>query len=174
MKTNPRLNEGIGELIRHLDEVTKTQEALLVRINEKIDAVKRADLAAMRAATLAEQKLVDEIERHNEVRRPLMDRIGAAMGLGPAVGRTMTISQMIERLPADRAEALAGAGARLRGVMIRVAQANRVASEICRGVLGHLSEVFKSAMSSAGESAGYSNRGGAVASRESRIIEAVG
>jgi hypothetical protein len=174
VKRDGKKIDGLRELIQLLGMITTTHESLLSRINEKIDAVKRADLEALRSATLAEQKLVEEVEKHNGIRRLLMDRVGMSLGFGPAVGRTMTVGQILERLADEPAEALTLASARLRGVMVRVSQANRAAGTICAAMLGHLSAVFTSATSSGREATSYSNRGGLVATHEARIIEAVG
>ena len=127
MKRDAKQIDGLRELIALLGRITTTNEALLLRINEKIDAVKRADIESLRLATLAEQRLVQEIEDHNGIRRPLMDRVGVALGFGPGVGRTMTVSQILERLPEKSASALTDAATRLREVMVQVTQANRAA-----------------------------------------------
>ncbi len=174
MKRDAKQIDGLRELIALLGQITTTNEALLLRINEKIDAVKRADIESLRLATFAEQRLVQEIEDHNGIRRPLMDRVGVALGFGPGVGRTMTVSQILERLPEKSASALTDAATRLREVMVQVTQANRAAGTICETMLGHLSAVFSSAASWGQEATGYSNRGGLVATREARIIETVG
>ena len=174
MKRDGKQIDGLRELIQLLDRITTTNEALRLRINEKIDAIKRADIESLRLATLEEQKLVKEIENHNGIRRPLMDRLGVALGLDPAVGRTMTVSQLLERLPEKSAEALTAAATRLRDVMVQVTQTNRAAGTICETMLGHLSAVFTSAASWGQDATSYSNRGGLVATHEARIIEAVG
>ncbi len=174
MKRDEKRIDGLRDLIRLLGRITTTNEALLLRINEKIDSMKRADIESLRLATLAEQRLVQEIEDHNGIRRPLMDRVGVSLGFGPGVGRRMTVSQLLERLPEKSASALIAEATRLRDVMVQVTRANRAAGTICETMLGHLSEVFSSAASWGQEATGYSNRGGLVATREARIIEAVG
>jgi len=174
VKRDEKRIDGLRDLIRLLGRITTTNEALLLRINEKIDSMKRADIESLRLATLAEQRLVQEIEDHNGIRRPLMDRVGVSLGFGPGVGRRMTVSQLLERLPEKSASALIAEATRLRDVMVQVTRANRAAGTICETMLGHLSEVFSSAASWGQEATGYSNRGGLVATREARIIEAVG
>ena len=70
--------------------------------------------------------------------------------------------------------AIAEAAGKLREVVLRVAQVNRVIGAASRGVLGHLGRVLGSVGVANENSAGYSHDGKAVKGSATQIFEAVG
>jgi hypothetical protein len=103
-----------------------------------------------------------------------MDAIGAQMGLPSRQARTMTASQLADRLAKPQGEELLAVVGRLRETMAQVARVNRVAGAVSCGILGHLKAIFDSVTALAGKPQGYSGTGRAIGVCGARLIETVG
>ncbi len=170
-RTEPK---RLSDLLKLLEQLRLLQVKLLETVWAKVDAMKRADIAAMREQGLREERMAKELQSHEGVRRRILDRIGEELGMQPGSARALTLSQLASRVGQPHRETLLAAGQALRGLAAQVAQANRVAGVVAREVVNHLSWVFMSVRPKGDGCVGYTH-GDAVASvADSRIFEAVG
>ena len=164
----------LRDLLRLLDGLQRLHGQLLTLIRSKIDAMRRAEISAMRELSEQEQTLARRLEEREGLRRQLMDAIGEQLGLPPRAARALSVSQLASRLPeGQRADLLDTAG-KLREAVAKVAQANRVAGAISREILTHLKWVFASVRPADVRPVGYSGDGEAVGTLDARIFETVG
>ncbi len=173
MTTTPE-PKRLKELIRLLGGLQNMYEQLLRVVGDKIDAMRRADIPALRTLSQQEQSLAGRLQAREGLRRQMMDAVGKEMGLPAATARAMPVSQIASRLPELPRERLLHVAKRLRDVAARTAQANRIAGAVSREILSHLTWVFSSVRAKDGKTVGYSGVGAAVGPRETRIFEAVG
>ena len=174
LETSTAESKNVRDLVRLLDELTRTHTQLLDAIREKLAAMKRADLHTMREMIIKEQTLVRTIQEWEGLRRQLMDAIGAQIGLASADARSMTVSQLASRLPVDAGQTLAASGERLRDIMHKVAQSNRVAGVACREVINHMKSVFASVRPKDDPPVGYAGNGMLVGSSSTKLFEVLG
>ena len=162
------------ELLGLLSELQKLHENLFTTCQAKLEALKKADVKAMGELSGPEQDIARRIHQREGLRRQLMDAIGKSLGLPPRTARQLPLSQLASRADRPQAAALTEAAGKLREVVLRVAQLNRVIGAVSGGVLGHLGQVLAS-VGVAGENAtGYRVDGKAVAGVPPQIFEAVG
>jgi len=166
--------KGLKDLIRLLGGLQRMHEQLLELIRDKMDAIRRADIAALRRLAQQEQTVAGRLQAREGLRRQLMDMIGRDMGLSTSAARAMTVSQIASRVPQASRDGLLDVARGLRDVIARVAQANRVAGAVSREILGHLAWVFSSVRPVGEKAVGYSGRGGTVGPAGTRIFETVG
>lgn len=164
----------LKDLIRLLGGLQRMHEQLLKLVRDKIDAMRRADIAALRTLSQQEQSLAGRLQAREGLRRQLMDTIGKDMGLSASTARAMPVSQIASRVPEASRDRLLDVARGLRDVIAQVAQANRVAGAISREILGHLTWVFSSVRPAGEKAVVYSGRGGTVGPAETRIFETVG
>lgn len=173
-RTTANDSKQVRDLVRLLDGLTAAHQELLVAIRDKLAAMKRADLHTMREMTIKEQRLARSIQEREGFRRQLTDNIGIAIGLAPGEARTLTVSQLATRLPPSTADALTAAAERLRDIMHKVAQSNRVAGTACREVINHMKWVFASVRPKEDTPVGYAGDGALVGTNSTKIFEATG
>ncbi len=164
----------LRDLVKLLGSLQRLQGQLLILIQSKIDAMKRADIPAMRDLNDQEQTVVKQLQERDGFRRQLMDAIGEELGLPPRSARALSVSQLASRLPEPARTNLLDAAGRLRGAVSQVAQANRVAGAVSREILNHLKWVFASVRPAEGKPVGYSGQGVPVGPCDTRILETVG
>ena len=164
----------VRDLVRLLTVLRRLQEQLLTLVQSKIDAMRRADVPAMREVHAREQALVKQMQEREGFRRQLMDEIGRAMELPAGSARDLTVSQLAARLPQPDKTVLVETAEGLRGAILRVAQVNRIAGAVSRELVNHLQWVFASVSPKGDTPAAYSDDGRLVTPAETRVFEAVG
>ncbi|MGB2986517.1 MAG: flagellar protein FlgN [Phycisphaerae bacterium] len=164
----------LQDLLRLFSSLRKLQEHLLALVQSKIDAMRRADIPAMRELDERERAIAKRLHQREGLRRQLMDAIGEEMGLPPQTARALTVSQLASRLPGPQRPGLLNAAEKLREAASKATQVNRVAGVISREILNHLKWVFASVKPADGEPVGYAGDGALVAPAETRIFETVG
>jgi len=164
----------LKDLVTLFDGLHKLHEQLLALIRSRIDAMKRSDVAAMQSLSEQEQLLAGRVEQREGLRRQLMDKIGEQCGLSSRAARALSVSQLAGRLDEPQRTTLQQAAQRLRGIIAKVAQANRVAGAISREVLTHLEWVFASVRPASEQPFVYSVNGQAPLANDARIFETVG
>lgn len=164
----------LADLNRLLGSLRKMQGQLLTLVQAKIDAMKRADIPTMRELSERERALARRLQEREGLRFQLMDAIGKELGLPAQKVRALPVSQLASRLPQQQQASLLDAAEKLRNVMSRVAQANRVAGAISREIVGHLKWVFASVKPQDEKPTGYSGDGALVAATDNRIFNAIG
>lgn len=164
----------LTDLIRLFDGLRELHERLLDVIRSKIDAMKRADIAAMQEHVVEEQDLARRLQQREGLRRQLMDAIGKELGLKSLSARDLTVSQLESHLPESARRRLREQTNRLTEVVAKVARINRVAGALSREVLNHVKWVFASVKPKADKSAGYSGNGELLSEASSLVFETVG
>lgn len=164
----------LRDLVTLLDGLHRSHEQLLALVRSKINAMRLADVSAMRDLAEQEQTLAKRVEQREGLRRQLMDKIGEQCGLSSQASRALSVSQIASRLCDPDRTALQQAAQKLRSIVTKLAQANRVAGAISREVLTHLEWVFASVRPAGGRALAYSGSGAPVAANDTRIFETVG
>ncbi|RME39866.1 MAG: hypothetical protein D6788_04535, partial [Planctomycetota bacterium] len=154
--------------------ILSVAEELLEVIRRKMQAMKEADLPAMQALTRREHKLIERIQEREGCRRQLLDVLGEELGFRNGSGRAVNVSQLADRLPDSCRRTLEHTARALRDVVVKVAQANRVAGAMSREVIHHLTWVFAAARPRAAAPVGYGDNGAPVAAEDAALLDAVG
>lgn len=162
------------DLVRLLEELKTLQERLLKLVEARIDAMKRADMSALRELTEHEEALTRRIRERDGLRRQVADAVAEETGCPPRSGRDMTVAQLAARVGEPARTLLLDAVADLRKIVLRVVRANRIASVVARELINHVSWVFASVRPAGGKLVGYSGEGAVVGSSEMRLFETVG
>lgn len=171
---NTTTPKGIADLVRLLGTLRQLHDKLGDVIDEKLGAMKRADIHAMRDLGEQEQSLAARIHEREGLRRQVMDRIGDEMGFGKGRARTMNVTQIAEKLRGAERTAFQDEADSLGHSIRRVAQINRVAGATTREMLHHLRWVFASVRPQREETVGYAGDGTLVSPGNTRIFDAVG
>jgi hypothetical protein len=138
-----RLARRAVDLARLLDQQHGLYEQLLACLDARIAAMRCADWNAMSVCNDRERVVTQRISEREGLRRQLLRAIGRELRLPAMAARSLTVSQLADRLTAGQAVDVRQAAERLRPVLARVAQANRLAGFIARGIAQHLSGVLQ-------------------------------
>lgn len=169
-KSQPR----VTDLIILLDKMCGLHVELLEAVQDKTDAMKRADIHAVREACDKERALVQRIHEREGLRRQLVDVIAPRLGIAEATVRTMSVSQLATHVLSPDSDKLNKTAIKLREVMERLARANNTAGVIARNLVGHLRWVFASVRPSDETPVCYLVDGAVVSRSDTKIFEAVG
>lgn len=164
----------IKDLLTLLESLRELYRQLLTLVQSKIDAMRRADTPAMQTLSEQEQALAGRIQEREGFRHQLMDAIGEELHMPPRAARALPMSQLASRLCTRQRSALTDAAGRLREVVAKVTQANRVAGAVSREILNHMKWVFSAVRPRDAEPVGYSGDGALVGPADHRIFETVG
>jgi hypothetical protein len=164
----------LKDLVTVLGQLEQLHKELAALVRAKVDAMRRADVPALREHTESEQSLVNRIQQREGMRRQLMDVIGGGLGLPARSGRKLTVSQLVARVPDKQREDILAAAERLRAAVCGVAQANHLAGTIAGGLVDHLRRVFAAVKPKGERGTAYTGDGVAVAHGGDRIFEVVG
>ena len=164
----------LRDLLRLLDTLATMNAQLFTLIGSKIDAMKRADLHAMRECGERERDMVQQMQEREGLRRQLMDAIGEVLGLSSRSARALSVTQLASRLVDPQRAALTEAADRVRKAVFKVTQANRVAGVVSREILHHLKWIFASVRPRDEKPAGYAGDGVMVSNCGTPMFETVG
>ncbi|MFQ5495572.1 MAG: flagellar export chaperone FlgN [Phycisphaerae bacterium] len=164
----------VRDLVRLFEGLQRIQQRLHQLLQEKMQAVKRADVEALRALDDRERSVVEDLHRRQGLRRQIMDAIGRLAGLPDGNGRSLTVSQLAAHLPADQRSVLLAAAAALGRRVARVVHANRLLGAVSRELLDHLTWVFEAVRPQDDRPDGYAGNGAPARGGETRILEVVG
>ena len=164
----------LQDLVTVLGQLERLHEELAGLVRAKVDAMRRADMPALREHTELEQALVNRIQQREGLRRQLMDVIGEGLGLPARSARRLTVSQLVSRVPDRQREEILGAAEKLRAAVSRVARANHLAGAIACALVEHLRRVFAAVRPKCECGTAYTDEGAAVAQVGDRILEAIG
>lgn len=164
----------LRDLMQLLEQTRELYSQLLDVVQAKIKAMKCADLHDMREQTQKEHTLAKRLHEREGLRGQLMELIGKEMNLSAHEARSITLSQLAQRLPQNQADQLHEISNRLRKTITQVAHVNRVAGVTTREVLNHLKWVLDSVKPKDDQPAGYNGDGSALTSNETKIFETVG
>ncbi len=170
-KLEPR---RVRDLVRVLEELTGLHEQLAETMEQKIAAMKRADLIVLTQMTDQEKELAGRITERDGLRRQILDVLGTQMGLPSKAARALTAGELGAAASQPEREALGQARDGLRPVLDRVARLNRLAFAVSRAILSHLEWVFSAVKPRVSSPVGYAGDGGAVGLSGTQVLDAVG
>ena len=162
------------DLLRLLTELQRLHERLAKLGQAKLDAIRRADIHAMREVSSDEREVTRRIQQREGLRRQLMDAIGESLGLPAGAARALPLSQLSARVSAPQRAALEETAGKLRDTIRCVARVNRVIGAASRAVAGHLGHVLGSVSPVRPETGGYHADGAPSVGAETRIFETLG
>jgi hypothetical protein len=167
-----RPTAAAAPLIELLGDLLALQDELGVVLRSKLDAMKRADTAAMQSASARESLLASRIAALDRRRHETLARTCAALCLPNDAAATLTV--IAERLPPTDRERLLGLSAVLRQKIVTVAETHRVITIVSAEMLAHYRSVFSAITRAAGDQPTYT-RGGRTAGASSLcVLDAVG
>lgn len=167
-------SKRVRDLQRLLEQVRVVYGELFAVIDAKLGAMKRADVAALTELSAKEIALVQRLTERETLRGQLMDAIGGELGLTARAGRSMTISQLADRLAEPERGALLQTTEGLRAVLLKVMQANRVCGAVSLELLNHLRWVLAAVRPRDEKPNVYSGNGAFVGGGASALLELVG
>jgi len=168
------LDPQVRDLCRLLGQAARWYNELSILVERKVEAMRRANMGALQDACQRELALVKTITELEGLRRPLMDKIGCALGMAAGTGRVMTVSQLCQRLPADGAEQVGRAAAALREAVAHSARVNRLAGVVAGELVNHLRWVWRAARPIGEQRVGYTHAGGHETNVHPRVFDTTG
>lgn len=171
-------HEAVRELGQALTQALLGLERLhgeLVEvIDDKIEHMRRANVAGMNECVDRERRLVRTIGQQEGQRRVAVERLGRAFGMASRKARTLTASQLAQRLPEDSGRQLLSVAGRLKTLTDRATRRNHVAGSLGRGMLAHMDGIVSAMTAPKRQGEAYSDRGRSVAHSPQRLFETVG
>jgi flagellar biosynthesis/type III secretory pathway chaperone len=167
-------HKRIRDLIRLLEQLRALHDDLFSLIDSKIVAMRRADVPRLTQFATQEGELTARLRERETFRGQLMETIGKAMGMTPRAARALTISQLVEHVEEGQRPTLLDAAQRLRGSVMKVMQANRIAGTISRELLDHLKWVLSAVRPREDRPGVYCGDGGFARHGEAALVELVG
>lgn len=165
----------VERLAALLEELASKQESLHRVIRGKLEAMRRADVEGMIAASHREGELTNEVTLLDAQRRDVAAEVCAEIGI-PAVerNRPASLRRIAARLgEADRSRIVKLADL-LRERMLQVAEANRVVELVSREMLAFFKAVFTAIVRDDGAPRVYSACGEMGVAARARVLDAVG
>jgi len=151
--------QELRELVRAFEALRGLHEQLYSALEEKIGAMRRADIATLHTAGEEEQVLLQQLRERGIRRASLMQSVARECGMTPRAARSASVSQIAELLPGAERGLLLDASGRLQATIAKTAQANRIAASIAREVMGHMKFVFSAVRPVRTAPVGYTRRG---------------
>jgi len=161
-------------LIRVLTELKRLHEELALVVQNKLDAMRRADTQAIGSAVAREEFLIGRIRDQESLRRRLLDGIARDPDRSTASAQPLTAAELAARLHEPYRSRLLGLAAGLRACVRQTEEANRVAAIISAEMIRHFRQIYQ-VMAAAGSSPGvYARNGRPQAGGGASVFEAVG
>jgi hypothetical protein len=163
------------ELIALIEQLADKQAALQGAVGAKLETMRRCDVDGMLAGSLREANLTAEVAALDQRRQEVVSRLGAALALPKgANGKSVTLRTLMPKLEPAAAKRLAKAAERLRGEMLKLAEANRVVDLVCREMMVHFKALFTAMVQSESDPSTYSRGGEVGPVAGARVLDAVG
>jgi DNA-directed RNA polymerase sigma subunit (sigma70/sigma32) len=172
--TNQISERLFASLLQVLKQLTELHERLRTEVELKTQAMRRADMNALREHAGAEPEVVGQITERNGLRLQLMDQIGEELSLPPKTGRVLRVRQLAERLVESQRDRLLAAAEELREAAREANRCNRTAHSVARAILEHLRVVIGAMTTTDTDTAPYEAGGKRRSVAGTRIFEAMG
>jgi len=166
--------QRMAQVATVLGELKRLHGELGFVVQQKLDAMRKADTDAIHAATAREEFLAQRIREQEGLRRQILQLIGEANGMPAARARAMTIRELAELAAEPLRSRLLAAGAALRETVVETAERNRVAAIVSQEMLKHFRQVYQVMARTNGVQGGYSWTGRAETRPGMAVFEAVG
>lgn len=162
------------DFARLLDNQADLHAELAGVVQNKIDAMRRADMQALYAGNEEERRLVERIQEREGLRKQMLDAIGRTLGMTSGVARALTVSDLMRRAPAVEGERISQAAQRLRKQLAQLAQVNSRATILSRELVHQLGCILAAATRPGEGSWGYAPSGTPTTVANVRIFDALG
>lgn len=163
---------AVTELGRYLADLHARLKELVALTDEKLSALKRADVAALDACAIREQVLVKDVLTREEQRNAILARVAQCLPSKPRPGAGLT--EIADLLPEPAASALRARSVALRGLATELQRKNRIAADVARNLQTHIRGIFAEVAKAAQESVVYGSSGQHELSSVRRCVDAVG
>ncbi len=158
-------------LVDLLDELLRLQTELEVVLRSKLDAMKRADTAAIQSASAREGLLIRRLAQLDRRRAELLANWPAERPRGET---PRTLSLLAESLAEPHRGRMTALAAGLRQRVAAVADLHRVITIVSAEMLAHYRKVFDAMTRGPDDADLYTPRGRAGSARTTRVLDAVG
>jgi len=164
----------VRDLVRLLKDLSGLYSELAMHMQNKFDAMKRADSSQMEAITAREMVLAGRVSEREGLRRQITRRIVEGLGLDSEQAKTTTLTSIAGYLAEPIRSQLLVTAAGLKSKLDEVERLRAKSAMVTQEMLKHLGEVF-SVMRSGGQGADvYSRRGQREQAGPANVFEAVG
>lgn len=167
-------DKRIRGLITLLDRITDDHRALAGIIDQKVEAMRCADVNGLVGLLNSEHSQAAAIAEKEGLRAQLVETIARGYGVNPAAARRMKVSQIASRFGGSHADELTAAGDRARYWVMVVVRKNHQARLIARGVVGHMRYVLAAMSGGEATDENYTRVGPGASGGGVRILDAVG
>lgn len=174
MNQSTEQDKRIRALVTLLDRITDDHRSLTEIIDQKIEAMRRADVNGLVGLLNNEHALAAAITEKEGLRAQLVDTIARGYGISSAAARRMKITQIAQRFGGARCDELIAAADRTRYWVTVVVRKNHQARQIARGVVGHMRYVLAAMAGGEVTDENYTRVGSGSSGRGVRILDAVG
>lgn len=174
MNQSTEQDKRIGALMTLLDQITDDHRALADLIDQKIEAMRIADVNGLVKLLNGEHAQAAAIAEKEGLRSQLVESIARGYGISSAAARRMKITQVAQRFGGSLANDLTAAADRARYWVTVVVRKNHQARQIARGVVGHMRYVLAAMAGGETTDENYTRVGAGSSGRGMRILDAVG
>jgi hypothetical protein len=170
---NKAVTTLVDRLAELLAKLTAKQESIRAAIREKLEAMRRADVEAMIAASHREGELVHDVTELEVERREISENLGEIVG-ARGKGRGLSLRMIAAQLDEANRTRIMNLADALRRRMLEVAEANRVVELVSREMLAFFKGVFTAIVRDDAAPLTYSAGGEIGAPMGARVLDAVG
>lgn len=174
MTTRLQEDKRMSALLELLNQIADAHDRLLVVVEDKIAAMRGANVGRIEEVMRREQQIVQHIQEREGLRRQLTENIARGFGMSAEAVRRLTADAIADRFGAAQADSIRVAAARLRSITVRIAERNEMARKISEGICRHMKLIFAAITSSDGGLVRYGADGAPVASMKRQVFDAVG
>jgi hypothetical protein len=140
---NRVLDKRLKELVMLLTHMRRLHERMLGTVQGKLESIRRADTEAIHKAGRGEGELARQIKDQEGLRRLLMDKVGAELGVPAAQARKMTVNELASHVSEPARAQLTVLGAEIRKLAMEIARINRINALVSHEMLRHFRNVYE-------------------------------
>jgi hypothetical protein len=159
------LSENLGALQQRLQQ-------LLTIAENKLQAMRHADDAALHGCAAQEQQQLEAVLALERQRKAILARLAQQLQTGSLLG--VPLSEITEKIPEPAASALRARNAALQAVAAKLRHKNEVAARVAHQLQSHIRAVFAELAKANQESVVYGPQGQHSATNTRRCLDAVG
>ena len=161
------------QLVTAMKSLLALHEQLAKAVDEQIERMRAGDSSGLEQCNRRLHDLIAKVGQQESVRRSLAARVARGYGMNPQSAAKLRASELSKRLPASLGQQLQQVADRLRAILDRIEQRNRVAKQISTCMVGHLHQVLDAMTAVPVREQGYAP-GGSTCGSPRRLFETVG
>jgi len=173
LSQTPAVPSGpLRELVGCLSNLQTALKRLLALAEEKLAAMRAADVGALRDCALREDALLKQVFMEEKQRKAVLARVAQSV---PCSGQErVSLTELADHLPEPLASSLRARSTALQALAEKLQQKNRVAANVAQNLQSHIRGVFAAVAKVGQETGVYGPRGEHESNVERRWIDAVG